>query len=1112
MLYLVKGRAGSGKTDFINHKIKSILEGNISNVLLIVPEQFSFESERKMLKFLGAEKYNRTDIFSFPRLAVSELRDSFDNSDIPSMGVRLAFMHEAVKTLDGRLDIFNKSRATVNSLRPLVEFAGELKYCSVKSDELSDKAQLLPDGFLKEKLNEINLINETYDALVSNSYVDDTVALDLMNEYALDNKYYSGKTIFIDGFRTFTKQEADAFAIMLSQADDVYVTLCADVSYNIKNRKFLFIKKFENMLRTIASNHSVPVKDVFCVQKEDSFSSDIKSLEKGLFFEGVQESNDSDGSVKIVECNSSDEECDFISKEIKRLLRTGEYRCRDIAIVERSIGTYKNRIVDKLRKLDIPVFDDSRRSLKYEPLFVYLDSALKCLTSGLTQESLFSYLKSGLSGIPVEDVSRLEKYALIWNISGLQWSEDFTMHPDGFGSELRENDALRLEKINDIRRKIIAPLLKLKRDCADKSGRDISSVIYDFLISQRIPDRLYDVHSKLSESGFKVEAERQSVSWELLMSLLDTMAKIYPNRVVSLADWVDKFNLLVDSGDVGEIPQGLDEVKIGSADRIRTDKIKVVFLVGVNKDEFPLVAVKKGVLTDFDRISLASMGLQLDPPFEETVYEESFLAYCAVTAASERLYLVYKTVNDDGTPAFESEIISDAKKTINDVQIIKSKEISVIDEIESEEDAFHILAKNYSAENEIKATLIKYFSTNEDYADRLKALDRAIGKKNYSFEDSSVSAELFKRDMYLSASRIESYYTCPFSYFIRYGLKAEPVRVAEMDAMQGGLLVHYILENILAKYPKSSFVDADDDELKACISQLLAQYLEEKMGSISDKSKRFMYLYNRTVDICFAIIERLKQEFKVGQFEPHDFELKIGGDRIPPYALDLSEGSITVTGSVDRVDLLEKDGLKYLRVIDYKTGKKEFKLSELFSGLNLQMVLYLMALEKNGKEYFGETIPAGVLYLPSKIGIKDYLFERSPSAESIVSTKRSSGKLSGMVLNSPVVYNGMGVDIYPDYFPVGYSKSGELTGNSFTRKQFYALSRVVDSKIKDMGEALHVGRIPAIPASRSGKPVSCEYCAYKSICNYENGNEVNDVLSVKHSDALALLGGEEDGE
>lgn len=1111
MLYLIKGRAGSGKTDYVNKIIKSVSASSGSKVLLIIPEQFSFESERKMLGYLGAQKYNEIDIFSFPRLAFSILKDKFTFSNFPSSGVRLALMHEALFALEGRINIFNKSRLTVNSLSPLVDFCRELKYCSVKSEELVSKIQLLPDGFLKEKLNEINLINEAYDALVKQSYFDDTESVEIMNNAVLENRYFEKRTVFIDGFRSFTKQESDAFGIMLSQADDVYVTLCTDEKI-IKSSSFSFVDKFEKKLRTIASQHSVQVKEIYCQQNENAFSTDIFTLEKALFNDGFSDICPSSGDVKIVECISSDDECDYISKEIKRLLRSGEYRCRDIAVIERTAGTYKNRIADKLRKLDIPVFDDSRRSLKYESLFVYIDSVLDCITSGFTAENVFAYLKSGLSDISVEDISRLEKYVLIWNISGNQWSDDFTMHPDGFGNELKEADIARLEALNKLRKKAVVPLLMLKKECKDKTGKEISSLIYDFIVARGVSDRLYDLYSELNENGFSVEAGRQSVSWDVLMQLLDTMAKLYSDRVISLSSWVEKFKLLVDSGDVGEIPQGLDEVKIGSADRIRTDKLKVVFLVGVNKDEFPLVSVRSGVLTDFDRISLAEIGLELNPPFEEAIDEERFIAYCAVTAASQKLYLVYKTLNDDGSPAFESEIITAAVKSISDIDIIRTKALPVINEIECEENAFSLLAKNYSSDNSLKATLLKYFSDNKNYIDRLKALDRAVGKKHFSFEDTSVSRRLFKDNIYLSASRIESYYTCPFSYFIRYGLKAEPIRAAELDSLQSGLLVHYVMENVLSRYPKASFVDADEEEMKKFISELLNKYLDEKMGSVSNKSKRFMYLFNRLVDVCLTIIYRLKQEFRVGSFEPHDFELKIGGEEIPPYTLELEDGSIVVTGSVDRVDLMEKDGIKYIRVIDYKTGKKEFRLSELFSGINIQMVLYLMALEKNGKEYFGDFIPAGVLYLPSKIGLEDYMSQRKPSGDDVASLKRKSGKLSGMILNSPVVYNGMGVDVYPDYFPVGYNKNGDLTGNNFTQRDFKALSSVVNDKICQMGDALHKGIISAIPTGKDGKAKPCVYCSYKAICNYENGDEINEVFSVSHAKALEFLGGDDIGE
>lgn len=1143
MLYLVKGRAGSGKSDFINEKIKTILDDSNSSVLLIVPEQFSFESERKLLRYLGEEKYNRTDIFSFPRLSYSVLNDSFDYTNIPSQGVRLALMHEAIVALEGRLNIFGKTRPTVNSLRPLINLSSELKHCSVNSNKLSDITAQLNDGYLKDKLNEFSLINETYDALVKQSFADDTEALDAFNEYAIDNKFFANKTIFIDSFRAFTEQEAHIFETMLSQCDDIYVTLCADATYK-KDSAFSYIKKFETQLCTIASksNRNIQVDhSIYLEQKDISFSKDISALERSLFSDEMIECTESDNSVKIVRCDTSDDECDYISREIKRLLRSGEYRCRDIAVIERSAGTYKNRIINKLRKLDIPVFDDNRRSLKYEPIFVYLDSVLKCISNGFTQESVFAYLKSGLSGVSIEDVSRLEKYVIVWNITGKKWSEPFTLHPRGYGNEFEDYDNANLEIINKVRERAVAPVLALKKRCKDKTGAEITATIYDFLVEQKIPDRLYDLFSELNETGFSVEANRQSVSWDLMISILDSMARLYSDRFVSVKDWANKFSLLVESGDVGEIPQGLDEVKIGSADRIRTDKLKVVFLVGVNKNEFPLVSIKNGILTDADRVSLKRIGLDINPPFEETIDEERFISYCAVTAASERLYLVYKSTADDGSTATESEIITEATKCIRGVSLIDAQKLPVIDSIESKDDAFHVMASSYSSNKVIKNTLMKYLENNSEYVDRLRALNRAVGKVDFAIEDSGLSLNLFKKDINVSPSSMECYNNCPFSYFMKHGIKAKDIEAAKLDPRVSGNIIHYILEHVINDYVddwaesekkgiKSTqrLIDATESELRESVSKYLTIYYDELMGNISEQSKRFMYLYNRVVELCMVVLERLRNEFDVGAFVPVDYELEIGdpnhgkhkvdnpeenSTKFKAYSLKLDNGSISVNGKIDRVDMMVKDDLRYIRVIDYKSGKKEFRLSQLLSGYNLQMVLYLMAIMRDGNKRYGDNLlPAAVLYLPSKIGIDKFMSVRNPSHDNVLDTKRTSGKLMGMALKSPVVYTGMGANKHSDYLPVSYDKDNNLIGNYYTQANFNALSKIIDDKIIGMGNDLHNGKICASPLSASGKPIPCSFCDYKAVCGFENDFETRDILNVSHKEAIKMLGGEELGD
>ena len=809
--------------------------------------------------------------------------------------------------------------------------------------------------------------------------------------------------------------------------------------------------------------------------------------------------------MKIVECTDSDEECAFVANAIKKLLRTESYRCRDIAIIERTNGAYKKRLIAELERLGVPVFDDSRRSLAFEALFVYINSVLSCITKGFTTENIFNYLKTGFSELGVNEVSVLEKYVLIWGVNGKSWLNDFTMHPDGFGNDFDSKAEKQLENINEIRKKAILPLVNLKNKTKDKDGKEIAEIVYNFLSEQKVPDRLFENYEILTDDGFPVEAQRQLVSWEVLTELLDTMATLGEGKYFGITRWYEMFSLLVEAKEIGEIPQGLDEVRIGSADRIRLEQVKVAFLVGVNKDEFPLVNVKNGIFSDADRVALTSVGLELHKSFESDLDEERFISYCAVTAASERLILTYKTTNDDGSNAFKSEIVETALDVADNPDFSVYSEYDEVEKIESEDNAFSLLAKMFNNDCILRSTLLEFFKDKDEFSGKINALKNINDNSRLSFNDNAVSEKLFGENIYLSASRVESFYNCPFAYFMRYGLKAEPLRVAELDPAQSGTIVHLVMERVLKEYPKAEFLNAGDEALRKTVSGVLNEYLENKMGGDSEKSQRFMFLFQRLVDISMAIIERLKTEFNVGSFEPCDFELKIGGEEIPAYKLPLDKGEVTVSGSVDRVDLMEKDGVKYLRVIDYKTGKKEFKLSELFDGLNIQMVLYLMALEKNGKDYYGDIVPAGVLYLPSRIGVGNYLEKRSPTAENIAAQKRISGKLSGMVLDSPVVFNGMGVDKYPDYFPVGYKKDGSAKGDFYTLKNYKKLSDIIDNKIISMGNALHNGRIAPVPCGKDGEGKMCKYCSYKSVCGYEYGDETIEITSLTHSKALERL-------
>ncbi|MBQ7115407.1 MAG: PD-(D/E)XK nuclease family protein [Clostridia bacterium] len=1110
MLHLLKGRAGSGKTARMRQIISELAEKGNSRPLLLVPEQFSFETERTMLKLLGPKKLKCVDIFSFPRMAFSELKKEGVNITTADNGVKIAIMSEALVQLEGRLNIFSDIRHNSTALNPLVDFCKELKYCCIDSDTLNEKLESSTNSFLKNKLTELDLIRNSYEALLSQSYFDDTDAVSVFTELAVKNNYFKNKTIFLDGFRSFSKQELECLKVAFSQCDDAYITICADEGAK-KFTSLYYMKELENKLRTIASKTNTAVDIIECKQSEDAFAPDISRLEKVLFSTEKIEKSSCNGDIVVAKCSDAEDEATFVASTIKKLLKSGEYRCRDIAVIERTNGTYKKLVIDALKKLSIPVFDDSRQPLATEALFINICSALQCITKGLSTESLMSYLKTGLTDLSLSEISRLEKYALVWDLKATGWQKDFTMHPQGFGNSLDEKARKELEELNAIRKKAVLPLLKLKKNCQDADGKAVAKAVYEFIIDSDIKEKLYKLTVELDENGFSLEANRQEYSWNALMHILDTMAIITENKFYSLTRWVELFMMLVSSGDMGEIPQGLDEVTVGCADRIRLEKARVVFLVGVNKEEFPLVSVGNGILTDADRVLLTNLGIEVRPPFEDTVDEERFIAYCAVTAASEKLYLTYKCNDGEGGALFKSEIISAIEKNFENFNTLVTTGLPVDYFIESEDSAFSVYSKNYLFNNEIKSTLKAYFDNKNDFEGKLKALEILSGNKPFGFENSKNSTALFGENVYISASKVESFYNCPFAYFMRYGLGAEPLREASLDPAQSGTIIHLVMEEILKKYPRAQFINTPDDEIRATVTSVLKSYLEEKMGGADDKNQRFMRLFNRLVDISMAVIERIKVEFGVGSFAPCDFELRIGGENIPAYELPLEEGKLKVTGSIDRVDLMEKDGVKYLRVVDYKTGQKEFKLAELFDGLNIQMVLYLMALVKNGKEYYGEVVPSGVLYLPSRLGLKSYLGSRMPSDDEIADQKRKSGRLSGMVLDSPVVFNGMGVDAFPDYFPVAYNAKGGAKGNYYTLSQFKALSKIIDEKIISMGNALHNGEIAATPIGDADKNEGkmCSYCSYRPVCARENGESVKPLNKLTHIKALERLDGEE---
>ena len=1121
MLHLVLGRVSSGKTAYLHNRIGEALDGTDKNAVLIVPEQFTFETDRGILNTLGAVKSNRVDVYSFTRLAETLSQEyGCDKKPVITEPCRLILMSRALREVQDKLVIYRSHIEDKAFISKMILVVNEFKQSANDTASMRSIVDALPESLLKNKMSELMLICDAYDAVVAQSYTDTgDVLTDLADLLAKEN-YFKGRTVALDGFSSFNAQIMKIIGRIMVQCSELYITLTADsLRYSEgENDVFAFTRRTASHLVSLANKNSVSVaKPVFISKETTGFSPYasvyLEKLENSFYKPSFEVCADKTDDIVIYCAGDIDDECAFTARKIRQLNRSG-IRCRDIAVIYRDGEKYENKLKSAFRKYEIPVFEDKREPIENQPLVLFVKSALKICETGFSTENIMRFVKTGLSPLDTREISEIENYVYMWSIDGAKWKNEWLFNPSGFTD--REPDKEKLSHINSLREKITEPLMELREKTQNRSGKEISREIYSFLRNTGTDKRLCELAVTLEKDGEYSLALEQEQIWDMLMETLSECALSLGDEAVGLGRYLDAFELSLCARTLGKIPNGIDEVTVGSASRIKTRNTDIVFVLGLNAGVFPAVPGTGGLLSDKDKTVLLQNGLELFDINKYKSLEERFIAYNAVCRARKKVFLSYSLRSGaNAEKQTKSEIITLVERQFPNLLSLSSDMISEEEKIEGKEAAFELLASHFRENGYYSKNLLAYFSAFPSYAEKTESLRRASCGDDFRFKDSAVSKELFGMNMYLSASRIEEYQTCPFRYFCRYGIGAQPRRKAMLDPAQSGTVIHYVLEKLVRKYSEEGVENITPQQRGSDIREALSEYAEKSMGGLENKDLRFNYHFNRLAKILDTLFDRLAAELGNSYFRPCEFELEIGeGKKIAPYEKELSDGGkIRIYGYIDRVDEFELDGKKYLRVIDYKTGKKEMLLSDVLSGLNMQMLIYLFALCKNGKEYFGEnTEPAGVLYFPARFS--PFSAGREDGEEQIQDKILKNGKMNGIILDDSRVINAMDCSGRGVFIPVKYnSKTGAVSGNLMSRKQFALLSERIDKILSDMALSLHSGYIPADPVSGKNHEHTCESCDYKYVCGHEESGRYRHIEPEKFEESIKKLeGGGENGK
>jgi len=1083
MLRLITGPAGSGKTTAVMNEIAELVRAERRGTLLLVPEQYSHEAERELCLRCGDTLSRFAEVFSFTGLA-RRLLSSRGGAALPYLdkGGRLLCMALALDGIGARLKLYGASRRRAELPALMLGAVDELKSAGVTADALHTAADGC-GGVLADKLSDAALVLEAYDAVVANGRADPADRLDVLAALIAEGGIDVGG-IYVDGFIDFTHQERAVLRALLLSGADLTVCLTLD-ALDGDNEIFALSRRAARQLLETAREAGAEVRIERREQAAEGKDPALRFFAERMFSYAGGGWQGGTDAIGLWRTESLSAECEFAAARALELVREKGCRWRDIAVAVRGFEDYRPVLESVFRHYGVPLFTARRSDLLSKPLPALIRLAYELIDGGWDVDDLISYLNTGLTGLSAEESDELENYVFKWQLRAAAWERrgDWKQHPDGYGAKVTQESEARLARINALRRRLSGPLLALEEQSARaETAAGQAAALAAFLREMKLPELLRERSARLEAEGMETLAGEYRQLWDLTVGALEQSEAILGDMTMDRQSFGRLFTLMLSQYDVGSIPVSLDRVSAGDFDRMRRRSIRHLIVLGASDLRLPPEETAGGLFSEEERRRLLELDIDLGGAGESELWREFSLIYHVLTLPSESLHFCCPLTDGDGGELRPAFVFQRAKALFAlPVRTLRTQEAR----LSAPAPALTLAAHAVSGGTALERAAADY--ARRAWPERFAALTAAASMSRGRLSPRAVEA-LYGRELRLSASRIDRFASCQFSYFCQYGLQAKPYRPAAFTPPEIGTFMHAVLEGTArAVKARGGFAAVADEELKKITDACVAAYVHEELNDFQEKSSRFIYLFQRLTGDVHQIVADMAAELRRSDFEPLDFELDFAkASELPPVELGDGAGAVTLSGIADRVDGWMHEGKLYLRVVDYKTGRKSFSLSDVWYGMGLQMLLYLFALEKGGQNRYGaEVEPAGVMYVPARNAMLS--LPRDADGEAIAKKRGDELRRSGLVLGMDELIEAWEHGEDKRYIPVRF-RSGKASGSGLaSAEQMGRLFRHIGRCLTGMAEQLRRGGISADPYYRSQQENACLNCDYFDACHFSDG-------------------------